>query len=150
MRFDEIDDDDGFTDFFNRMMRDMTSAMRDRGVRYDPSVHGVLPIGEHHHGDKWESYENDDVIAITMDLHDIVRSVDDIDIQVFDDRIEVHLVGMEGNTGNPVINFEDIFGDNIHVDKNETKSTFKNGILDIVIKKTQRKPNKGKRVKPKG
>lgn len=149
MIFDDFDDDDDFYDFFNRVMRDLSRSMRDRNMKHDTGINSIFPIEEHHHGDKWESYENDDIIAITMDLHDIVRNIDDIDIQVYDDRIEISLVGMGGHTGNPVINFKDMFGDKIKVNTSETKSTFKNGVLDIVIKKEKRNKKKGKRIKPK-
>ena len=140
---------DDFDEFFTKIMHDLANAMKNRNIRGDIDFDNPLPIEEYHHGDKWESYEDKDIIAITMDLHDIVRTVDDIDIHVFDYGVDMNLVGMGGHIGKPVINFKEIFGEGIEFNKDEIKSTFKNGVLDIIMKKTGAK-KKGKRIKPDG
>ena len=111
--------DDEFDDIF-RMM--------DRIFGMSP-YHNRTPI----HDRKYERLMDDDYIYYTFELPDMRK--DDIDIQSFEDKILVTFL-RNGLENKHQMNLP------YPIHKDETKVTFKNGILDITVKINKEKANK--------
>lgn len=82
--------------------------------------------------------ESDDSISITLEIPGVEK--DDIELRVEEDSVTI-------NVDTPQRKYFKETPLKVKVDPKTSKATYKNGVLDIILKKLQSKEKKGKRVK---
>jgi len=82
--------------------------------------------------------ESDDSISITLEIPGVNK--DEIELRVEEDKVSI-------NVDTPERKYFKELPLKVKVDPKTSKATYKNGVLDIILKKLQAKEKKGKKVK---